>query len=142
MRPVPTARCAARVEALLKAHDNAGDFLDGPAVQPVPLAGTTEDPCAARATRTSARETLDFLERCGTPDRLGLLAHYEILDIVGRGGMGIVLRGVDVKLNRVVAIKVLAPQLAANAMARKRFLREAQAAAAVSHAACGRYSRR
>src|SRR5260370_2361645 len=47
--------------------------------------------------------------------------------------MGIVLRGVDVKLNRVVAIKVLAPQLAANAVARQRFLREAQAAAAVSH---------
>ena len=45
----------------------------------------------------------------------------------------IVLRGLDVKLNRVVAIKVLAPQLAANATARQRFLREAQAAAAVSH---------
>ncbi len=120
-----------RVEALLKAHDNAGDFLAGPAVQPVPLAGT-QGPRAHESTRTSARETLDFLERCGTPDRLGLLAHYEILDIVGRGGMGIVLRGVDGKLNRVVAIKVLAPQLAANAVARKRFLREAQAAAAVS----------
>ncbi len=47
--------------------------------------------------------------------------------------MGIVLRGLDVKLNRVVAIKVLAPQLAANVMARQRFRREAQAAAAVSH---------
>ena len=82
---------------------------------------------------TDAHETLDFLDRCDTPDRLGLLAHYEVLEILGRGGMGIVLRGVDVKLNRVVAIKVLAPQLAANAMARQRFLREAQAAAAVSH---------
>ena len=47
--------------------------------------------------------------------------------------MGIVLRGVDAKLNRVVAIKVLAPQLATNAMARQRFRLEAQAAAAVSH---------
>jgi hypothetical protein len=79
------------------------------------------------------KELLDFLDHCDTPDRLGLLAHYEILDIVGRGGMGTVLRGVDVKLNRVVAIKLMAPQLAANAMARQRFQREAQAAAAVSH---------
>ena len=85
------------------------------------------------ATLLPPHETLDFLDRCDTPDRLGLLAHYEILEILGRGGMGIVLRGLDVKLNRVVAIKVLAPQLAANATARQRFLREAQAAAAVSH---------
>jgi serine/threonine protein kinase len=129
-----------RVEALLKAHDNAGNFLDGPAVQPAPLASTHN--LRAHADEASspgpdqagaAHETLDFLEPCDTPDRLGLLGHYEILDIVGRGGMGIVLRGVDGKLNRVVAIKVLAPQLAANSMARQRFLREAQAAAAVSH---------
>ena len=47
--------------------------------------------------------------------------------------MGIVLKAHDTKLNRVVAVKVLAPQLAAHATARKRFLREARAAAAVSH---------
>src|SRR5438477_1196364 len=49
------------------------------------------------------------------------------------GGMGIVLRAFDDKLHRVVAIKVMAAQLATNATARKRFQREAQAAAAVSH---------
>jgi serine/threonine protein kinase len=121
-----------RVEALLKAHDSAGSFLEGPAVQSAPLAGA-QDPPAHGSDPTAARESLDFLDRCDTPGRLGLLAHYEILDILGCGGMGIVLRGLDVKLNRVVAIKVLAPQLAANATARRRFLREAQAAAAVSH---------
>lgn len=121
-----------RVEALLKAHDNAGSFLDGPAVRPAAVADTQE-PHTQGSDTTSAHEPLDFLDRCATPDRLGLLAHYEVLDIIGRGGMGIVLRGVDVRLNRVVAIKVLAPQLAANGMARQRFLREAQAAAAVSH---------
>ena len=121
-----------RVEALLKAHDNAGSFLDGPAVRPAPLAGT-QSSVRHLAILLPPTKPLDFLDRCDTPDRLGLLAHYEILEILGRGGMGIVLRGVDVKLNRVVAIKVLAPQLAANAMARQRFLREAQAAAAVSH---------
>src|SRR5262245_64292527 len=47
--------------------------------------------------------------------------------------MGIVLRAFDSKLHRVVAIKVMAAQLATNAIARKRFTREAQAHAAVSH---------
>jgi len=117
-----------RVEVLLKAHDNAGSFLDGPAIQPAPLAGRHDGDVSSPAppqAGAAAHETLDFLDRCDRPGRLGLLAHYEILEILGRGGMGIVLRGVDVKLHRMVAIKVLAPQLAANAMARKRFLREA-----------------
>ena len=128
---VPTARCALRVEALLKAHDNAGGFPGRPGRPAVPT--LTGFPTHACQTCLPHDETLEFLDRCDTPGRLGLLAHYEILEILGRGGMGIVLRGVDVKLNRVVAIKVLAPQLAANATARQRFLREAQAAAAVSH---------
>jgi eukaryotic-like serine/threonine-protein kinase len=53
--------------------------------------------------------------------------------VVGRGGMGVVLRALDGVLHRIVAVKVLAPHLASSAPARKRFIREAQAAAAVSH---------
>ncbi len=56
-----------------------------------------------------------------------------MLEVVGRGGMGIVLRAFDEKLHRVVAIKVLAPALAASGPARQRFVREARAAAAVTH---------
>src|SRR6516162_2388202 len=47
--------------------------------------------------------------------------------------MGVVLKAFDPSLHRVVAIKVLAPQLATSGVARQRFLREAKAAAAVSH---------
>ena len=77
--------------------------------------------------------SLTFLTPSDNPDRLGTLGAYEITDVVGRGGMGVVLKGHDPRLNRVVAIKVLAPELASNATARKRFRREGQAAAAVSH---------
>src|SRR6185295_2335114 len=77
--------------------------------------------------------SLEFLSPSEKPDSLGRLGHYEILEVVGKGGMGIVLRAFDEKLHRVVAIKVMAAQLATNATARKRFTREAQAHAAVSH---------
>jgi len=121
-----------RVEALLKAHDAAGDFLSGPAVRPAPLPGVQTLP-AREGDLPSAGELPAFLDRCETPGRVGRLAHYEILDVLGRGGMGVVLRGVDVRLDRVVAIKVLAPHRAADATARTRVMREARAAAAVSH---------
>jgi serine/threonine protein kinase len=77
--------------------------------------------------------SLDFLKPCNTPNSLGCLGGYVVLDVIGRGGMGIVLRAMDSKLNRIVAIKVLVPEFAGSPQARKRFAREAQAAAAVSH---------
>ena len=77
--------------------------------------------------------SLDFLEPSDNPAMLGRLGTYEILAVIGSGGFGIVLKGFDRELNRYVAVKVLAPHLSHNAAARKRFAREAQAAAAVVH---------
>src|SRR5207245_2365934 len=65
------------------------------------------------------------------PGQLGSLGHYDVLELAGRGGMGVVFKARDTKLQRVVAIKVLSPQLAADGTARQRFVREAQAAAAI-----------
>jgi hypothetical protein len=81
----------------------------------------------------STEAVADFLDTSENADHLGRLGTYEIVEVIGRGGMGIVLRGIDSRLNRVVAIKVLAPELASNPNARRRFYREGQAAAAVSH---------
>lgn len=74
---------------------------------------------------------LDFLTPSAKPGHLGRLGHYEVMEVIGRGGMGVVLKAFDEKLHRVVAIKVMAPALASSATARKRLIREAQAAAAV-----------
>lgn len=64
---------------------------------------------------------------------LGRIDQYEILEVIGQGGMGVVLRGLDPALNRPVAIKVLSPHLAGMGAARARFMREAQAAATIVH---------
>jgi serine/threonine-protein kinase len=79
------------------------------------------------------RKQLAFLSPSEQAGSLGRLGPYEITDCVGRGGMGIVLKAFDPALNRHVAIKVLAAEWAHNATARRRFAREAQAAAAVVH---------
>lgn len=65
---------------------------------------------------------------------MGMFAHYRVLEILGRGGMGIVFKAIDPDLDRVVAIKVLAPQLAASETARQRFVKEARAIARLEHA--------
>lgn len=75
--------------------------------------------------------SLDFLAPSSQPDLLGRLGRYEVEKLVGTGGMGVVLKGFDTELHRVVAIKVLLPHLANSGAARRRFAREAQAAAAV-----------
>jgi len=80
---------------------------------------------------TAAPEGLDFLQPAATAGVLGRLAHYEVQEVLGKGSFGIVLKAFDEKLQRLVAIKVLGPQVAGNATARQRFVREARAAAAV-----------
>jgi tetratricopeptide (TPR) repeat protein len=61
------------------------------------------------------------------------LGHFEIVDLLGEGGMGVVYRAHDPRLDRQVAVKVLIPAMAANAEARERLRREAIAAAALDH---------
>ena len=61
------------------------------------------------------------------------ISHYQIIDKIGEGGMGIVYKAKDLKLDRVVAIKFLPPHLAKSEENKKRFMQEAKAAAALNH---------
>jgi serine/threonine-protein kinase len=61
------------------------------------------------------------------------VAGYQIVEQIGRGGMAVVYRAFDTRLDRSVALKILAPELARDAAFRQRFLREMRSAAAVDH---------
>jgi WD40 repeat protein len=103
-----------------------------------PVPGWAESPVATRL-ETPPPESgtgeiaLDFLKPADDPQYLGKLGHFHIVRVIGKGGMGIVLEALDRCLQRRVAIKVLNPEFASNETARQRFIREARAAAAVTH---------
>jgi serine/threonine-protein kinase len=81
----------------------------------------------------NSHDTLPFLQPAEDAGYLGRLGGYQVIEVIGRGGMGVVLKAFDPALNRLVAIKVLAPQWVPSSAARDRFAREAKAMAAVRH---------
>lgn len=81
--------------------------------------------------RESLESILRLLGPTDDPRMMGRISSYEVVGVIGRGGMGVVFKAYEGALNRFVAIKMLLPHLAASAAARKRFAREGQAAAAV-----------
>jgi hypothetical protein len=98
------AALRAEVEALLRAHAKADGFLGQPALDaalpeanPAGSSGDTQAEWAG-----SERElSLDFLAPSTKPGSLGRLDHYEVCELIGRGGMGVVLKAFDEKLHRV-----------------------------------------
>src|SRR5262245_34336199 len=107
-----------RIESLLQSHEEAGSILEHPifwtaATVPPGQSEVSTDPIDGGAgPRPTLPEEIafDFLTPSEDPAVLGRLDQYVVIGVVGRGGMGVVLKARDEKLNRVVAIKVMAPE--------------------------------
>jgi serine/threonine protein kinase/Tfp pilus assembly protein PilF len=110
----------------------AGSPLDRPAGDTEPAAEppTAADTVGFEATPSGSTGAHPALPASAATRRIG---PYQLLERVGEGGMGVVYKAIDPPLNRVVAVKVLSPALASSPLGRRRFIREAQAAAAVCH---------
>ncbi len=122
------------VESLLQAHDRASTQLRAPGANAGArlLLGTEGDALSGEspASRSGERTLGLLLEPGAAVDR------YLLLDLLGRGGMGVVFRAYDPQLDRKVAVKLLRPDAFGNTRAsegRARLLREAQALARLSH---------
>lgn len=118
------------------AHDLAQEPGDPPSALARAMAalkGTGAEPTTLPGSPLPRDLELSFLTPGATPDLLGRLGTYEVHAILGRGGMGVVLKAFDPTLRRFVALKVLGAHLAAIPLHRQRFLREARSAAAVRH---------
>ena len=138
-RPVElTPALRLKVERLLESHPQAMDFLAEPAVDRgqfdsdaathdmtslAPASGHEETGPRDRRARAELNETLDqergddvesalsFLQPSEKPGSLGRLAHYEVLEVLGNGGFGTVVKAFDEKLQRFVAIKLMSSAL-------------------------------
>lgn len=99
------------VESLLSAHEKAGDFVAG----------------------TRGQGAVDWLAREDAAQAGGRIGSYEVVSLIGRGGMGEVYLARDSRLGRNVAVKLLRAALTSNPDAVRRFEQEARAASSLNH---------
>jgi hypothetical protein len=118
----PPAYVGALVERLVHLHpSSASGTLNAPSL------GDTPPPPAP------VEDPHDFLSPPQGPGELGRLGGYRVLRVLGRGGMGVVYEAEDIHLRRAVALKVIRREVSGRPAVRQRFLREARAAAALTH---------
>jgi serine/threonine protein kinase len=120
-------------------HGLAGSEEDWSMAKELLLSGaevySTETQAASDQANSLALDLARYVQLHPTddPHRMGRIGSFEIMSVIGRGGMGIVFKAFDPALHRTVAIKVLDPMVARLESSRRRFARESRAMAAIVH---------
>lgn len=134
-KQVKCPKCAQAVEVPTPAPVSAGTSgaADVPSAATQSIGKDTPDGSARIDGGRGLSEPYDFLLPPAAPGELGRLGPYRVLKVLGVGGMGVVFLADDPNLGRRLALKAMKPALAASDSARKRFVREARATAALKH---------
>ena len=122
-----------RIERLLKLDLEANDIFDR---DPQSILGELDPSTQSFASLSKSQLVEDVcasLDASDMADSLGRLLHYEVIELIGHGGFGFVLKAIDTKLRRNVAIKILHRKLSQSPGSRERFLAEARATASIRH---------